>query len=41
VLTALSVMLERAADWNVIGAMPCRIRLLRWELNEVPFYDFG
>jgi integrase len=37
----MSAALKRAVDWKVIGAMPCRIRLLRWELNEVSFYDFG
>jgi integrase len=41
VLTALSVMLKRAVDWNVIGAMPCRIRLLKWDKSEVAFYDFA
>jgi hypothetical protein len=41
VLTALSVMLKRAVEWKVIDAMPCRIRLLKWELVEVPFYDFA
>ena len=41
VLTALSVMLKRAVDWKVIDAMPCRIRLLKWGLNEVAFYDFA
>ncbi len=41
VLTALSVTLKRAVDWKVLEAMPCRIRLLRWERSEVPFYDFA
>jgi len=41
VLTVLSVMLKRAVDWKVIDAMPCRIRLLKWQLVEVPFYDFA
>lgn len=40
-LTALSVTLKRAVDWKVIDAMPCRIRLLKWERAEVPFYDFA
>jgi integrase len=41
VLTALSVMLKRAVDWKVIDAMPCRIRLLKWDRGEVAFYDFA
>lgn len=41
VLTALSVMLKRAVDWKVIDAMPCRIRLLKWDKGEVAFYDFS
>ncbi len=41
VLTALSVTLKRAVDWKVIEAMPCRIRLLKWERSEVAFYDFA
>ncbi len=41
VLTALSVTLKHAVDWGVIDAMPCRIRLLKWSLVEVPFYDFS
>ncbi len=41
VLTALSVMLKRAADWKVIDAMPCRIKLLKYERTEVSFYDFA
>ncbi|HUL61226.1 MAG TPA: site-specific integrase, partial [Anaeromyxobacteraceae bacterium] len=41
VLTALSVMLKRAVEWKVIDALPCRIRLLKWELADVPFYDFA
>ena len=40
-LTALSVMLKRAVDGNVIPQMPCRIRLLRYERSEVSFYDLG
>jgi integrase len=40
VLTALSVMLKRAVEWRVIDAMPCRIRLLKWDKGEVAFYDF-
>jgi integrase len=34
-------MLKRAVDWKVIDAMPCRIRLLKWDKGEVAFYDFG
>jgi integrase len=41
ILTALSVTLRRAVDWKVIEAMPCRIRLLKWDRVEVPFYDFS
>jgi integrase len=41
ILTALSVLLKRAVDWNVIATMPCRIRLLKTERTEVAFYDFG
>jgi integrase len=41
VLTALSVTLKRAVDWNVIPAMPCRIRLLKVNRGELAFYDFG
>jgi integrase len=40
-LTALSVTLKLAVDWKVIEAMPCRVRLLKWERVEVPFYDFA
>ena len=40
VLTALSVMLKRAVDWNVLAAMPCRIRLLKVNRTELAFYDF-
>lgn len=28
-------------DWKVIDAMPCRIRLLKWDKGEVAFYDFA
>jgi len=28
-------------DWQVIAAMPCRIRLLKTFRNEVAFYDFA
>jgi Phage integrase, N-terminal SAM-like domain len=41
VLTALSVMLKRAAEWKAIDVMPCRIRLLKWDKGEVAFYDFA
>lgn len=37
VLTALSVMLKRAVDWKVIDAMPCRIRLLKWDKGDYTF----
>ncbi len=40
-LTALSVTLKRAVEWNVIAAMPCRIRLLKVQRSELSFYDFG
>jgi integrase len=41
VLSALSVTLKQALEWKVIEAMPCRIRLLRWEFTEIAFYDFA
>jgi integrase len=41
ILTALSVTLKRAVDWKVLDAMPCRIRLLKWDKGEVAFYDFS
>jgi integrase len=41
ILTVLSVMLKRAAEWKVIAAMPCRIRLLKVDRSEVSFYDFS
>jgi integrase len=34
-------MLKRAAEWKVIAALPCRIRLLKVDRTEVSFYDFS
>ena len=41
VLTALSVTLKRAVDWDVLPDMPCRIKLLKVTRGELAFYDFA
>jgi integrase len=40
VLTTLSVMLKVAVEWDVIGSVPCTIKLLRVPPSEADFYDF-
>ncbi len=40
ILTILSVVLKKAAEWGVIDDVPCSIKLLRWHGTERPFYDF-
>jgi integrase len=41
VLTALSVMLKTAVDWQVIDRMPCLIRLLPTSRRDAAFHDFA
>lgn len=40
VLTALSVMLRTAVEWNVIERVPCVIKLLRTPKTTASFHDF-
>jgi len=40
VLTTLSVMLKVAVEWDVIGSVPCTIKLLRVAPAEADFHDF-
>ncbi|MGH9463533.1 MAG: tyrosine-type recombinase/integrase, partial [Vicinamibacteria bacterium] len=40
VLTTLSVMLKVAVEWDVIGSVPCIIKLLRVAPAEADFHDF-
>jgi integrase len=40
VLTTLNVMLKVAVEWDVIGSVPCTIKLLRVAPAEADFYDF-
>jgi integrase len=39
-LAALSVLLKKAIEWNVIDRMPCTIRLLRTPKSAARFHDF-
>ncbi len=39
-LAALRVMLRKAAEWDVIDDVPCRIKLLKVHKEEMKFYDF-
>jgi integrase len=41
VLTTLSVMLKVAVEWDIIGSVPCTIKLLRVPPAEADFYDFN
>lgn len=40
VLTALSVMLKTAVEWDVIESVPCVIKLLKTPKNAASFHDF-
>jgi integrase len=40
VLTVLGVLLKKAVEWDVIGRMPCAIRLLPIPKPSAGFYDF-
>jgi integrase len=40
VLTVLNTMLKKAIEWEVIGRMPCAIRLLPIPPASAPFHDF-
>jgi integrase len=39
-LAALRVMLRKAAEWDVIDVVPCNIKLLRVQREEMQFHDF-
>ena len=41
VLTVLNTLLRVATDWDVIGQMPCRIRLLATPKTVAAFHDFA
>ncbi len=40
-LTVLSALLKKAAEWNVIDALPCRIQMLPVPPRPVGFHDFA
>ena len=40
ILSVLNTLLKVAVEWQVIGRMPCTIRLLRVTRTEAPFHDF-
>jgi integrase len=40
VLTVLSMMLKKAAEWGVIDTVPCTVRLLKVPEGSLAFYDF-
>jgi integrase len=40
VLTVMSVLLKKATEWDVIGQMPCTIRLVKAPKTSMGFYDF-
>lgn len=40
VLTVLNTLLKKAVEWNVIGQMPCSIRLLPIPTPAATFFDF-
>ena len=40
VLTVLNVLLKKAVEWDVIGRMPCTLRLLRTPKSSAQFHDF-
>jgi integrase len=40
VLTVLNTLLKKAVEWEVIGHMPCAIRLLPVPKTSMSFYDF-
>ena len=40
VLNALSVLLKRAVEWEVIERMPCTVKLLRVQHGTAAFHDF-
>ena len=39
VLCVLNTMLKVAVEWNVLEAMPARVKLLKVSPSEVPFYE--
>lgn len=39
-LACLRVMLRKAAEWDVITDVPCKIKLLKVQKEEMQFYDF-
>ncbi|HEY5677527.1 MAG TPA: site-specific integrase, partial [Myxococcales bacterium] len=39
VLCVLNTMLKVAVEWNVLEAMPARVKLLKVSQSEVPFYE--
>lgn len=39
-LACLRVMLRKAEEWDVIGEVPCKIKLLKVHKEEMEFYDF-
>ncbi len=39
-LTVLSVMLKTAAEWGIIGRVPCSIKLLKTPKSTAAFHDF-
>ena len=40
VLTVLSVLFKKAVEWQVIGRIPCTIRMLPIPKGSAGFYDF-
>ena len=40
VLSALSMTLKKAVEWQVIEHMPCTVRLLKGPQGALGFYDF-
>jgi integrase len=40
ILTVLNVLLKKAVEWEVIGRMPCSVKLLPVPKSSMAFYDF-
>lgn len=40
VLTVLNVLMRTAVEWDVIGRVPCAIKMLRTPRTEAAFYEF-
>lgn len=40
VLTVLNTLLKKAAEWKVLDAVPCTIKLLKVPEGSIDFYDF-